>query len=74
VILSLRVFGDGEEREESEGNMEIYLSLGVAVAGAFIYGFAQNPKLAELGRLAFWCGLLAFLLNFGQHSVNTLGK
>lgn len=41
--------------------MFIALSLFVALVGAALY-FLTGPKLAELGRLAFTCGLLAFLL------------
>jgi hypothetical protein len=42
--------------------MIIYLSLLVSIIGAFVYILTANPKGAELGRLAFWVGLLAFLL------------
>lgn len=41
--------------------MIIYLSLFVAIIGAFMYAFC-TPKPAELGRIMFFCGLLAFLL------------
>jgi len=44
--------------------MWIYFSILVSIIGAFVYLSATNVKVAELGRLAFWCGLLAFLLNF----------
>lgn len=30
----------------------------VVVAGALLYALAANPKLAELGRIMFFCGLL----------------
>lgn len=30
----------------------------VAVAGALVYALATNPKLSEMGRLMFGCGLL----------------
>lgn len=46
--------------------MIIYLSLLVSLAGVLVYGFSTNPKLQEVGRLAFACGLLAFL--FGVSS------
>jgi len=42
--------------------MVIYLSLLVCVIGALIYALSANPKMVELGRLSFACGLLAFLL------------
>ena len=49
--------------------MIIYLSLLVAIAGAFIYLIsANNPKAAELGRICFAIGLLAFLLRMGAET------
>lgn len=30
----------------------------VTIAGALVYAFAGNAKAAELGRIAFFCGLL----------------
>ncbi len=42
--------------------MEIYVSLLVLVIGALVYGLSSNPKVAEMGRIAFFSGLLAFLL------------
>lgn len=50
--------------------MIIYLSLAVCLVGALIYGFAANPKLSEVGRLMFACGMLVFLFVFaGAKSV-----
>ncbi len=45
----------------------------VAVAGCLVYALSANPKLAELGRLAFGSGLLAFLLQNGTRIIQ-LGK
>ena len=42
--------------------MTIYLSLLVALIGVLMYALCVNPKLAEIGRIMFGCGLLAFLL------------
>jgi hypothetical protein len=43
--------------------MIIYLSLLVCVVGLLIYVLSTtNPKVVEIGRTMFWCGLLAFLL------------
>jgi len=52
--------------------MIIYLPLLVAVAGVLLYALAANPKLQEIGRISYWCGLLAFLLQIGSHTVNLL--
>lgn len=42
--------------------MIIFLPLLVAIIGAMMYALCTNPKLVEIGRLMFACGLLAFLL------------
>jgi hypothetical protein len=52
----------------------IYFTLLVALVGALVYAFAANPKLAEVGRIMLWTGLLAFLLTWPGHAVNVLGR
>ena len=43
--------------------MIIYLPLLVAIIGVLIYVLATtNAKVAEVGRIMFWTGLLAFLM------------
>jgi len=42
--------------------MIIGLTLLVALVGVLMYALCTNPKLAEIGRIMFFCGLLAFLL------------
>jgi len=42
--------------------MYIYFSLLVALIGCVVYLISANHKVEEIGRLAFFCGLLAFLL------------
>lgn len=42
--------------------MLIAVSLLVALVGMLAFALSANPKIAELGRVAFHCGLLAFLL------------
>ncbi len=42
--------------------MTIFLSLLVAIIGVLVYALSNNAKVAEIGRLAYACGLLAFLL------------
>jgi len=44
--------------------MAIYLSLLVSVIGLVVYALSNNPKVMELGRIAFAFGLLAFLLTY----------
>jgi hypothetical protein len=34
----------------------ILIPLCIAIFGALVYGFAANPKLAEIGRLLFFVG------------------
>jgi len=42
----------------------LYIPLIVALVGAVVYMAVPQPKWAELGRLAFWVGLLAYLIKF----------
>jgi hypothetical protein len=42
--------------------MIILLPLLVSLIGVLMYVLCANPKLSEIGRLMFACGLLAFLL------------
>jgi hypothetical protein len=50
--------------------MIIYLSLLVALVGCLMYALAANPKIQELGRLAYAVGLLAFLLRVAESSLS----
>lgn len=52
--------------------MIVYFPLLVAVIGVLLYALATNGKIQEIGRIGFGCGLLAFLLQIGNHSVNLL--
>lgn len=52
--------------------MEIYLSLLIAVIGVLVYALAANPKFAELGRIMFFCGLLAFLITAPGHMLTVV--
>jgi hypothetical protein len=55
--------------------MIIYLSLLVALIGVMTYVLATNPKVQEVGRIAYAFGLLAFLLAVGSgHIVNIIPK
>jgi hypothetical protein len=54
--------------------MTIFLSLLIAIIGALVYALASNPKLVELGRLAYACGLLAFLMKISEPIINLLGR
>ena len=52
--------------------MTLYISLLVAILGVLMYALCTNAKLAEIGRLMFGCGLLAFLLRVSDSAVNLL--
>lgn len=54
--------------------MIIYLALLVALVGVLMYALCTNPKLAEIGRIMFGCGLLAFLLGFSESAITVLRK
>jgi len=44
--------------------ISIVLPALVCVIGALVYAFASNPKLARIGEMSYFAGLLAFLLLF----------
>lgn len=50
--------------------MWVYLSVLVCVIGMLVYALSANPKVAELGRISFAMGLLAFLLTVGSHGLS----
>lgn len=52
--------------------MQIYLSLLIALIGLLTYALSTNGKAAEIGRISFFAGLLAFLLQYAPHVVSTL--
>jgi len=53
--------------------MVIYLPLLVAIVGLVIYALtSMNAKASEIGRIMFWVGLLAFLLNVGPRVVGVM--
>ena len=56
--------------------MTIYLSLLIALLGVLAFILSANSKMQELGRLAFACGLLAFLLCFctGGHMISVIPR
>jgi Na+/phosphate symporter len=53
--------------------MVILVSFLVALIGLLMYAFAANPKLAEVGRIMFGCGLLVALFNIGGQWANLFG-
>lgn len=53
--------------------MTIYISLLVALVGVLTYALSVNPKLQEIGRISYFAGLLAFLLEIaGGHALNLI--
>lgn len=54
--------------------MIIFLSLLVAVIGLLLYVLATNPKVQEIGRLAFFAGLFVFLMQATPHMVGVIAK
>ena len=36
-----------------------------ALVGVLMFALSTNPKLSEIGRIMFFCGLLVLLLNVG---------
>ena len=54
--------------------MTIFLSLLIALIGVLMYALCANGKLQEIGRIAFFCGLLAFLLQVTPQAISLLGR
>lgn len=54
--------------------MVIGLSALVAIVGVLLYALAANPKNQEIGKIMFFCGLLAFLLGANGGGLNTFIK
>jgi len=50
--------------------MSIWISLFIALLGCLVYALSSNPKLAELGRLAWLAGLIGFCAQAGAHSLS----
>lgn len=55
----------GTSHTQGRLKMIIYLSLLVALVGVLMYALSVNPKLQEIGRVSYFAGLLAFLLEIG---------
>lgn len=51
--------------------MIIFIPVLVAIIGLLMYALCANPKLVEIGRIAFFCGLLAALLGGGGEMLAT---
>ncbi len=51
-------------------NLTILLSLLACLVGVVVYAVANNGKLSEIGRIAYGCGLLAFLLTFSGRAIH----
>jgi hypothetical protein len=52
--------------------MSIYLDLLVALVGVLAYALSANPKVQEIGRLAYFAGLLVFLFAVGNATFTLL--
>jgi len=49
--------------------LTILLPLLVAIVGMLVYALAAGPKPAEIGRLAYACGLLVTLFELASHVI-----
>ena len=54
--------------------MVILLPLLVAVVGVLIYALSGNSKVQELGRIAYFCGLLVFLMTAGPQVIDLINR
>jgi hypothetical protein len=61
--------------QRGTAKMQIYIALAFAVLGLFIYfAVKTNAELKEVGRITYFAGLLAFLLQIGSASLSFLSK
>jgi hypothetical protein len=54
--------------------MVIAVSLLVSLIGVLLYAFSSNPKIAEVGLVAYAAGLLAFLLGLPAAHIGVLAR
>lgn len=54
--------------------MTILVSLAFALIGLLMYALCSNPKLVEVGRITYGCGILAFLLEIGHAQLGFLAR
>ncbi len=57
----------------SGGMITGWVVLLIALAGALVYALSANPKMQELGRLAYACGLLAACIALAGKTMTLLG-
>lgn len=50
--------------------MTVLLPLLIALIGVLMFALAPSEKLQEIGKIMFFCGLLAFLLVGGPQAVS----
>lgn len=41
----------------------------VAIVGLLMYILASNPKVSEIGRIMFFCGLMALMFSSARESI-----
>lgn len=49
--------------------MMAYLAILVALIGLLLYALSSNTKVAEVGRILFFCGALATVLKLAERNV-----
>ena len=56
--------------------MVIVLCLVVCIVGLIVFALfhQKRPTLAEIGKIAYGCGLLAFLLRVGEAALSFLNR
>lgn len=54
--------------------MIIYFSLLVALIGVLIYVLCKEGHLVEIGKIMFWTGLLAFLLQASNAHLGIISR
>ena len=54
--------------------MIAYIPLICAIVGVLLYVLASNPKVQEIGRLAYFAGFLVLMFTLASKTVHFLAK
>ena len=52
--------------------MTTYIPLLAAIIGVLLYALSTSSKVQEMGRIAFFCGLLVTLMQLQGHALKLL--
>jgi Na+/phosphate symporter len=65
-----RRFGFGAVLEGASSMLIAIIPFIVLIVGLLMYALAANPKISEIGRIMFFCGLLALCFTFARQTLS----